>query len=241
MVTLKVVTAWILSFMVTAAPPGRKVYYPEGQETKEEALTRYEEVARDIIDVVYSPNTKPLFTGPNGRTQTVTVILSVMLHESAFMRHVDRGLGKYARGDHGASWCSMQLRIGEGKTLKWNTVHDRPIAWNDPSEEVFEGYTGDELIANRKLCISEGLHILRVSFGATKGLPTDDRLRVYASGDRNKGAEASRNRMRTAMQFFAKSAPTRDFDDDDVMQALEASHQPAFTPAPVVGRAVSIL
>src|SRR4051812_20510026 len=117
MVTLKMVTAWILSFMVTAAPPGRKVYYPEGQETKEEALTRYEEIAQDIVDVVYSPHTKPLFTGPNGRAQTVTVILSVMLHESAFMKHVDRGLGKYARGDHGASWCSMQLRIGDGKTL----------------------------------------------------------------------------------------------------------------------------
>lgn len=232
MLTLKAATAWILSFMVTAAPPGRKVYYPEGQETKDEAVVRYEAVAQDIVDVVYSPHVTPLFKGPNGRAQTVSVILSVMLHESSFMRHVDLGLGKYARGDHGQSWCSMQLRIGEGKTMRWNIKHDRPVAWNDPKEEIFDGYTGDELIANRKLCISEGLHILRVSFGGTKGLPLDDRLRVYASGDRNKGAEASRNRMRTAMQLFAKTTKTRDFTDADVMHLLAESHKPSFAPSP---------
>ncbi len=234
MVTLKAVTAWILSFMVSAAPPGRKIYYPEGQETKEDALVRYEAVAQDIVDVVYSPNVKPLFTGPNGRAQTVSVILSVMLHESAFMRHVDLGLGKYARGDHGASWCSMQIKVGDGKTLRWNVKHDRPYAWNDPQEEIHDGYTGEELVANRKLCISEGLKILRISFGATKGLPLDERLRVYASGDREKGSSASRARMRPAMMFFQKTAKTREFTDSDVMEALAESRVPAFNPVPAI-------
>jgi hypothetical protein len=234
MVTLKAVTAWIFSFMVSAAPPGRKVYYPEGQETKEDALVRYDAVARDIVDVVYSPNVKPLFTGPNGRAQTVSVILSVMSHESAFMRHVDLGLGKYARGDQGRSWCSMQINIGAGKTMKWNVKHDRPVEWNDDPADVFDGYTGEELIANRKLCISEGLKILRISFGSTKGLPLDERLRVYASGDRNKGAEASRNRMRTAMMFFQKTAKTREFTDNDVMLALAQYRTPVFNPVPAI-------
>jgi hypothetical protein len=218
--------------MVASAPPGRKIYYPEAQETKEEAMVRYEAVAKDIVDVVYSPNVKPLFTGPNGRAQTVSVILSVMLHESAFMRHVDLGLGKYARGDHGASWCSMQIKVGDGKTMRWNVKYDRPVAWNDSKDDIFDGYTGEELVQNRKLCISEGLKILRISFGATKGLPLDERLRVYASGDRERGSAASQARMRPAMLFFQKTAKERTFTDADVMAALEESRVPAFKPAP---------
>jgi hypothetical protein len=222
------VREWILGFMTKAAPPGRKVYYPEGQETPEEASVRYKAVANDIIRVVYNPHTKPLFPGPNGRARTVSVILSIMLHESAFMRHVDFGLGKYGKGDSGQSWCSMQIKIGTGRTMKWNVKHDRPIAWNDPKDEISEGVTGEELVANRQLCISEGLKILRVSFGGTKGLPIDDRLRVYASGDRDKGADASHNRMRTAMMFFSTSSKARTFTDAEVMEALDKDRLEVF-------------
>lgn len=226
------VREWILGFMTKVAPPGRKVYYPEGQETVEAANARYQAVANDIIHVVYNPRTKPLFSGPNGRARTVSVILSIMLHESGFMRHVDYALGKYGRGDSGQSWCSMQIKVGAGRTMKWNMRHDRPIAWNDPKEDIFEGYTGEELVANRQLCIGEGLKVLRVSFGGTKGLPIDDRLRVYASGDRDKGAEASHNRMRTAMMFFATTGRARTFTDDEVMKALDNERRRLFLGLP---------
>jgi hypothetical protein len=227
--TLNQVRSWIVGIISKAAPPGRKIYYPEGQETVEEATARYESIADDLIHVIYDPKTKPLFRGENGRARTVTVVLGIMFHESAFMRQVDYGLGKAGRGDHGRSWCSLQIKVGDGKTLKWNTVHDRPIKWNDPKEEIFDGYTGKELVENRRLCISEGLKIMQLSFGGTAGLPLADRLRVYASGNREDGADKSHSRMNTAMRFYASSTKDRTFTDADVMKALANSVFPPTT------------
>lgn len=219
------ILAWILSFMVVVAPPGRKTYYPEAQETKAATEARYQSIATDIVDVVYDPATKPLFKGPTGRARTVAVILSVMDHESSFARNVDYGLGKYARGDHGESWCMMQLRIGSGRTMKWNTVKDRPARPGDPPEDVFEGYTGEELVKDRKKCIQEGLKVLRVSFGACSRLPLLQRLRSYASGSCQKGAHASEARMGMAIRWFARSKKLRTFKDADIVSLVEAQHQ----------------
>jgi hypothetical protein len=218
MLALETVTAWILSLIMTSAPPGRKIYYDEGQETIEEATARYESIAEDVIAVVYDPATIPLFKGSTGRARTVSVILSIMLHESSFMRHVDYGLGKYSRGDNGQSWCLMQLRIGNGRTMRWDTVRGRPAAIGDHSEGIFEGYTGEDLVSDRKICIREGLKVLAVSFGGTYGLPLEDRLRVYASGSRDKGGDASHNRMNLAVKWFNKYHKT--IRDAEVMQEL---------------------
>lgn len=229
MPALESVTAWILSLIMTSAPPGRKVYYPEGQETIEEATERYRTIAEDVISVVYDPEAKPLFQGPTGRARTVSVILSVILHESSFMRHVDYGLGKYARGDEGQSWCLMQLKVGEGRTMRWDTVKNRPAAASDHSENVFEGHTGEELVSNRKVCIREGLKVLAVSFGGTYGLPLEERLRIYASGSREKGGEASRNRMNLAIRWFYRY-PIKEVKDADVMQELLERQAPNIRP-----------
>jgi len=225
------VFAWILSFFVAFAPPGRKVPYKDAIETKEQSLARYESIAHDIVAVVYDPATKPLFRGPDGRARTVSVILSVMHHESSIMRHIDLNLGPYARGDGGRSWCMMQIKVGKGKTLPWNTKHDRPIRWNDPESEIFRGYTGPELIADRKLCISEGLRILRLSFGQCSKLPIQDRLRSYASGNCQEGEAASHNRMNTAMGWFAKSYRP-ELADARVMSWLEEDQDFFFAPLP---------
>ena len=133
---MNAVIAWIMAFIVAVAPPGRMLYFPDAQETKEEATVRYNEIAQDVVEVVYDPNTKPLFRGSTGRARTVSVILSIMLHESGFRRDVDLNLGKYARGDKGNSWCLMQLNVGTGRTLKWNKKHNRKVRWNDPPEEI---------------------------------------------------------------------------------------------------------
>lgn len=218
------IIAWILSFIVSVAPPGRKTFYPEAQETRVEAQERYESIAEDIVDVVYDPNTKALFRGSNGRSRTVSVILSIMLHESGFMRNVDYGVGKYARGDQGNSWCLMQLNIGAGRTLKWNVKHDRPPRWGDDPADIFDGYKGEELVKDRQLCIREGLKILRLSFSSCRGLPLNQRLRVYASGSCENGAEGSAARMNTAIRWFQNTRDRRiEFKDSDIMQMVVAA------------------
>jgi hypothetical protein len=214
------VIAWILSFIVMVAPPGRTVYYPAAQETKEEAVVRYNSIAQDVLEVVYDPGTKPLFRGPNGRAQTVALVLSIMLHESGFRKDVDFALGKYSRGDQGNSWCLMQHNIGTGRTLPWNTKHNRAPKWGDPPEEIHPGYTGPELIADRKLCISEGVKVLRLSMGVCRKLPLDQRLRSYASGTCEKGGKQSAVRMGTALRWFYRSRSKRNFVDSEVTAAV---------------------
>jgi len=214
------VTNWILAFIRDAAPPGRKVYYPEGQETPAEAEERYLSITKDIVEVLYNPDTKPVFTGKNGRSQTISLILSVMFHESSFMRHVDYGLGKYARGDHGKSWCMMQIKIDDDRTPKWNYVKDRAVNWGDPKEEIREGYTGEELVTDRKLCITEGLRVLRSSFASCRRLPLEDRLRQYASGSCDRGAAASHNRVNKAMQWYAQTYKG-EFTDAGIMSEMK--------------------
>lgn len=221
---MEAVIAWILSFIVAAAPPGRTTFYAEAQETKEEALTRYESIAQDVVEVVYDPSTKVLFGGPNGRARTVSVVLSIMLYESGFMSNVDFGVGKFARGDNGNSWCLMQLHVGSGRTLKWNAKYDRPVRWDDRAEDIVDGVTGPELVKDRKKCIREGLKALRLSFSSCKGmnLPLNQRLRVYGSGGCDGASKASALRMDTAIRWFTDSKDKRTFVDADITPLIQA-------------------
>jgi len=230
------VIAWILAFMVAVAPPGRTTFYEEAQETEVEATARYKSIAEDVVEVVYDPSVKPLFRGDNGRSRTVSVILSIMLHESGFMKNVDYGVGKYARGDKGNSWCLMQINVGSGRTLKWNTAHDRLPRWGDDPADISDGYTGQELVDDRKKCIAEGLKVLRVSFSSCNGmgLPLDQRLRVYASGKCTAGAEGSTARMGTAIRWFHNSAPQRTFTDAGISKLVQAALQNGPPSQPVV-------
>lgn len=221
---VEAVVAWILSFIVAAAPPGRTTYYAEAQETKDVALARYESIARDVVDVVYDPNTKVLFGGPNGRARTVSVVLSIMLYESGFGSNVDYGIGKFARGDNGNSWCLMQLNVGSGRTLKWNTKYDRSVRWGDKAEDISEGVTGLEMVKDRKKCIREGLKGLRLSFSSCQGmnLPLNQKLRVYGSGSCQGAAKASALRMDTAIRWFGNSKDKRTFVDADITPLIQA-------------------
>jgi hypothetical protein len=228
---MEMVLAWVLSLIVAAAPPGR-VTYPEARETKEETTARYQQIAKDVVEVVYDSTTKPLFGGPHGRSQTVTVILAIMLYESGFRKDVDFNLGKYARGDSGDSWCLMQINIGTGRTRPWNTVKDRPAIAADDPDDVFEGYTGEELIADRKTCIREGIKVVRLSMAECASLPLDQRLRSYASGSCEKGALQSSVRMGTAINWFEHKK--RGFRDVDVVNLLKSAGKAPDAPPPTV-------
>lgn len=219
---MKLFIAWIVAFIMTQSPPGRPTYVKEANETKEEAIARYESIATDVASVVSEE--KPLFKGPTGRIKTALVILSIMNFESSFRRDVDLGLGKLAKGDGGKSVCLMQLNIGDKRTFAWNTEKLRMAAPNDPPNEVVEGWDQKELLADRKKCIRAGYRIIKMSFDATSKLPVTEWLRVYASGNVENGSQASKTRMNLALHYFQDHRP--DFldsafmaedADDDVM------------------------
>ena len=88
----------------------------------------------------------------------------------------------------------------------------------DPTDEIRDGYTGPELVADRKLCIQEGLHILQTSL--CTALPVNEWLRAYASGSCENGSHESQVRMGTAMAWFNRHRPQ--FTDVQVLALQHA-------------------
>lgn len=218
---------WIVEAMSIQAPPGRKLWYPDAQETVEEGRERYYEIANHIVEVVYDPSFPALFKGPYGRSRTVTVILGIMLHESGFMKNVDYGLGKYGRGDKGKSWCLMQMKVKDGRAWEnfggWNQQENRPRFYGDEDSEIVQGASGPEMVEDRRNCIREGLRLVMWSFRSCKKNPPGERLNAYASGNCQEGADGSRRRLRTAQVMWYQTAASRKkFKDKDVSQQVLA-------------------
>ncbi len=207
---------WLVTFMMSQSPPGNPNWFgPSAKETKEEGEVRYNSIAQDIAAVTIEQ--PPLFTGPQGRIKTAGVMLAIMKFESNFRRDVDLGIGKEARGDGGNSICLMQLNIGQGRSTEWNTKENRRPLWDDPKGDIFIGWKMDEILADRKKCITAGYRVMKVSFGKAATSPPLEWLRVYASGKWDGGIPESRARMGLALKYYADHTP--DFNDSDFMPA----------------------
>ena len=220
--------AWALSFITTMAPATQPQYFKDAKESLEEGTARRESIAKDVVDVVYADTLPPLFTGPTGRAQEVPLVLSLMQHESGFRRDVDLGIGPAARGDGGRSWCMMQIQVGGGRTGDWNVKKGRFFQTNDPADEIVKGWTGAELVGDRRKCITAGLRIIRLSFSSTSGMDVMERLRVYASGKVDAGSEASHKRMGLAVKWFS-AHPVPDTDDNVVKRLFTPTTEPTTT------------
>jgi hypothetical protein len=155
-------------------------------ESPDDARARYESIARDVASVVLDSGEEPLFGGPGGRAQTALLMLSVASYESSYRKAVDDGR---TRGDHGRSYCLMQIRAGNGTTP--------------------EGWSGAQLVEDRQRCFRSALHFLRGSFGVCHRLPIDDRLSAYATGRCVENASISRSRVGRARTWWEGHAPPR--------------------------------
>ena len=186
---METLIAWMVAVMLAAAPHYTS-HTPEAVETPAEMQERYTEIARDIATVVYDPEETPLFQGARGRERSAATVLSIAFFESSFRKAVDKNIGKEARGDHGRSWCLMQLNIGNGKTV--------------------DGWTGPELIEDRTKCIRSAYRYIKMSFGSCRGMPFEDRLSAYASGKCFTPSTVSRRRLSVGSMWFSKSPSVND-------------------------------
>lgn len=215
------VIAWIVSLMTSVAPLGRPQYIPEAKESVEEMAARYDSIAQDAIEVVFDPNEKPVFSGPYARIKTLEVMLATSFFESGWRKDVDFGEGKHSKGDGGGSWCLNQINLGPlSKTSKYEGTPKRIIVtsgggilFTDHRSE--EGWSGVDLVTDRKKCFYAALAVMRSSFAACRSYPLNERLRQYASGKCENGAIESRRRMGLAMRWMTVKVPT--FKDADVM------------------------
>lgn len=195
--------------MNAVAPVGRAQYIPEAKETVEEAQERYESIARDIVEVVYDPEVKPLFSGEYARLRTVSVLLAVATFESSFRKDVDFGEGRFSRGDGGRSWCLNQLNLGRpnehGKTPT-RIIITSSGGYRFTTNQN-EGWGGKDLVEDRKKCFYSALAVLRSSFNSCGGTSTQDKLKLYTSGSCGKGETESRRRMNLALRWMQRKPP----------------------------------
>lgn len=216
-----------MSLMVSVAPPGRKLYIPEAQETVEDATSRYEDIAKDVAYVVWDPQEKPIFHGSRGRERTATVLLAVITFESAFRKDVDFGVGKMSRGDGGKSWCLNQVNLGKLNTS--GSTPNRIVVTIGGRFKITdrqdEGWSGQDLVDDRQKCFHSALAILRSSFASCGNNPIEERLTQYASGHCDQGEEASRIRMGLALRWMGTKLPK--FKDAEVFDWMEEERNPS--------------
>ena len=174
----------LVSYLVAAMLAWVPLHAHAPLESSEQVAQRYAVIARDAATVALDDHEASLFDGPVGRAETALLMLSVASYESSFSAKVDDGT---RRGDHGRSFCLMQIRIGQGET--------------------HEGWSGPQLIADRKRCFRAALHILQTSFAVCRRLRVDDRLSAYATGRCIANAAISRSRVGRARAWWESHAP----------------------------------
>jgi hypothetical protein len=113
---------------------------------------------------------------------------------------VDLGLARdrlaaYGWNDHGRAWCLGQVELGLRATPTGMVSAARTL----------EGWSGEELLADRNRCIRAVLHIASRSFQTCRTLPLDDRLAMYAGGDCSGDDAIAKSRRR--MLLARKHAP----------------------------------
>lgn len=215
------IRTWAQLQMESWAPPGH-TWRKEAREDPASARSRYSDVAAAAAAVAYDPSEPPLFGGPDGRARTLALMLAVADSESGFRKDVDLGSGEASRGDHGESWCLMQIRLSpavDGSTRRRIVMDGDAWTLSDSG-----GWTGQDLVRDRTKCFRAGLHMMRVSMRACKGLSLEDRLSLYTSGNCQDGRASSRNRMVKAMRWLRKSPPP--YRDDAVVASSRTSVSP---------------
>lgn len=202
---------WILNVMTSVAPPHREHFEAEAKESYAQADVRYREIAEAIVDASFDENVQPAFPGPRGRASTAMLVATTFFMESGFRRDIDLGtsrarLRRSGLNDHGRSWCMGQINLGITRVPD----PERPGTLKETSAATtINGWTGPELLADRRKCVAATINVLRLSMGACANLPPMERLAVYASGtcDNEAGRRASETRMRFFHRWLNRDRP----------------------------------
>jgi hypothetical protein len=153
MLTAKLIH-WAFTF-INFINPAESPKYGLAMETTAEAIARYESIASDAVEVVSDEHEQPIYSDDeNGREKTLAVLLAIARYESGgFRKDVDNGT---TRGDGGHSYCIAQVNLRGGHI----------VVKDDGSFEYSHnaGWTGDDLVKDRKKCFRAALAVLRASF-----------------------------------------------------------------------------
>lgn len=185
-----ILVSWLHPLMLGEVPADADL-----AEAPSARSARYTSIAADVLAVSYDDAEVPLFEGEAGRAKTALVLLGLTRHESGWNLAVDSGRDRGSLvGDTGAgrSWCLGQILL------------DREGRARTP-----EGWTGPDLVADRKLCLRRTLHMAQESFRRCRALPAEERLALYARGScaSDEGRRLSRYRVGLGLRLFERAAP----------------------------------
>jgi hypothetical protein len=180
--------AWLLSIMLSAAPPGKSRHPREARETEQAGRARYAAIARTIAEVSLDDEEAPVFAGNHARARTAAMLLAISYHESHWRRHVDLGLGPQSRGGGGRYHCMMQIAVPKGKTP--------------------EGWTAEQLVQSRERCFRRGLHILQRGNRYCSAHGSFAFVNHYASRRCDHGAKAVAKRVATYRGWLREHPPS---------------------------------
>lgn len=158
---MELFVTWLVAKMLVWVPG-------YNSEATNDTKARYESFARDAVTVAFDPDEKPLFGGANARVKTAVTLLSIASFESGYRHSVDIG---EERGDSGSSWCLMQVHLPGAVrvTLKGDV-------YGYAGYKSSDGWSGKDLVEDRKRCFRAALHIARESYRVCGNLS------VYATG-----------------------------------------------------------
>lgn len=147
---MKTLVLAVYSLLLALAPPEKRVSVTS-PENLESMKARYQSIAEDVVAV---SEAEQAFTGADAVGRTAAILVAISYMESGFRYDVDRGKCWKGSCDEykgkATSFCLAQIHIGEGKTQ--------------------EGWTGADLIADRKKCYTTALHLIKQSIGACGNL-----------------------------------------------------------------------
>jgi len=175
--TVETLSAWLLSIMLAAVPPGHSSHPEEAKESKEAGRARYEAIAAAVAEASLDEDEAPLFAGDDGRLRTAALLLTISYHESHWRRHVDLGLGPLRYRGGGRYHCMMQILV--------------------KGEETPEGWTAEELVKSRDKCFRRGLHILQRAKRYCDDAGPRAFLNHYATGRCDRGRKPVAKRWAT--------------------------------------------
>ncbi len=142
---------------------------------------RYASMAHDFAAVALDNAEEPPFQGEFGRAKTALLMASIASWESGYRADVDDGR---TLGDHGSSYCIMQVRV-LGKTP--------------------EGWVGKDLTSDRQKCFRVALRYIRESFRWCAALQQEDRLAGYTVGSCKENERFSRDRVGRAKWYWNRN------------------------------------
>lgn len=182
--TLSALAQWIFGVLVVIAPP-EKLAPATRTETVEEMRARYEETAVQMADVIEARGS--LYRGADGKFKTAATMVSIMKFESELAQDV--AVGK-RRGDHGKSWCYMQIMIDGAHNI-----------WGD---DQMKTWTGQDLVDDWGKCFTVSYEILKYSLRSCGNYKNGDILSGYTAGVCTNNEKKARHRWNYAQWLLHK-------------------------------------